>query len=124
MSKVVIEFDTKEKTLSVAIDGVAVENVVAAEVVRKGYYYGYGSPGEDGDEEFSFSVLQSEKDKENDTTKMTRIVAAEDERARASAALEVEDIPSVRAVPEQSGTDKPEKAVADIIDYFDNLHED
>ena len=103
MAKVVIEFDTNEKTLAVSIDGAAIENVVGAEVYRRGYY-GYGPP-EDGeaDPEFAFSVMQAESDKANDMTKMTRIAASLGQSKTVLASAKVK---------------QTEKAVADIINYF------
>jgi hypothetical protein len=123
MAKVVIEFDTNEKSLAVTIDGQAVDNVVCVDVCRRGYY-GYGPADGDGDEpEFQFAVTQSEKDKANDTTKMTRIVAAASAEGRAAGALRVEGIDDIRVVPAKAGGRADsgragDKVVAEIVDYF------
>lgn len=75
MAKILVEFDTKAKTLSVKKDGTEMPNVVAVELARSDYYgYGYGGEGDD-DEDFRFSLTQMESDKENDTRQMTRTVA-------------------------------------------------
>jgi hypothetical protein len=117
MAKVVIEFDTNEKSLAVSIDGAAVDNVVGAEVYRRGYY-GYGPP-EDSEEspEFCFSVMQAEKDKANDLTKMTRIIAAENPQAKLAGAQDVPGMSSMKRV--QTAGRASDKAVADIIHFFD-----
>lgn len=117
MAKVVIEFDTNEKSLAVSIDGSKVENVVGAEVYRRGYY-GCGVPEDnDGDEpEFAFSVMQAEKDKANDMSKMTRIVASENPQAKLEGARNIAGIPGVKQVA--TAGRKMDKAVADIVDYF------
>lgn len=117
MAKIVIEFDTNEKSLAVSIDGTVVDNVVGAEVYRRGYY-GYGAPEDnDGDEaEFAFSVTQAEKDKANDLTKMTRIVASESAEGKLAAAQDIPDFPYLKRVATAGRS--TDKAVADIIDFF------
>lgn len=117
MAKMVIEFDTNDKSLSVTLDGQAVDNVVGAEVYRRGYY-GYGAPDdEDGDEEFAFSVMTAEKDKENDLTRMTRIVASQSVEGQFQDAQAIAGLPGFKRVAARSRQE--DKAVRDIVNFFD-----
>jgi hypothetical protein len=76
MAEIVIAFDTKKKTLTVKKNGVEVPNVVCAEVCRADYY-GYGSGGEDEEEDFKFVLTQVKADKDDDTKEMIRTMANE-----------------------------------------------
>jgi hypothetical protein len=118
MAKVVIQFDTNDKTLNVTVDGKSLENVVHADVCRRDYY-GYGMPVSDDDEdepEFRFCITQAEKDADNDTEKVTRIVAADSEEGKLSTAQVIDELPSCRAVASSRVGDG--KAVSDIVGYF------
>lgn len=65
MAKIVIEFDTVEKTVAVTRDGVAVANVVGATVGRY------------CDDEYGCELCLAEKDEAHDVRTYTRICAAE-----------------------------------------------
>jgi hypothetical protein len=117
MAKVVIEFDTNEKTARATVDGVVMENVVCAEMHKKGYYGGYGPDEDEGDEpEFVFCLTTAEKDRGNKMQKMTRIVAAEQREAGLSTARAVAGLPSVKAVP--AGRPGHAEAVRSIVGFF------
>lgn len=117
MAKVVIEFDTNAKSATATIDGVVVDNVVAAEMHLKGCYYG-DTPDDEDEQEFCFSLTQAERDKANKLSKMTRIVAAEHPEASLSDAREVEGLPGVRRVP--AAGPRETAAVRQIVNYFSN----
>lgn len=74
MSKINVEFDTKEKTLSVKIDGKALASVVGVNL-SKSYY-------SDDEDEFTCSLVTLEKDDTNDIKKYTQIMAVDSEGAR------------------------------------------
>ena len=67
MAKVLIEFDTVDKTLAVSIDGTAVENVVCANVSQ-------GYPRED---EYCCEIVSGTKDRDNDIRTWTRVSASQ-----------------------------------------------
>jgi hypothetical protein len=99
MAKVVAQFDTVEKTLTVTEDGKAVANVYGAEFCR-GYSY-------DGDEvPYCCSVMTMTEDADNKLMRMTRLTAAE------AAPLQ----PTTPA-PAPAGETKPDVA-ADIASYL------
>jgi hypothetical protein len=100
----------------VSIDGARVENVVGAEVYRRGYY-GYGAPDDDEEPSFAFSVMQAEKDSENDLTKCTRIVAATSPQGQLSEAQAIEGLPELKRVA--TAGREADRAVNDIIRFFE-----
>lgn len=65
MSKIVAEFDTKEKTLSITMDGKSIDNVSSAE-----FYAGW-----DEKDEFHAGITTVTKIDEEDVTQVMRIVA-------------------------------------------------
>lgn len=67
MAKIVAEFDTVDKTLSVTVDGQEVENVEEA-YMRKGY---------SDESKFVCSLMTCTDDKEGGMTTMTRLMASE-----------------------------------------------
>jgi len=68
MAKISAEFDTKEKTLVVMMDGKKLENVASVE------FY----PNWEKEEEFRVGVTTIEKVDDEDLTKVMRIVAQDD----------------------------------------------
>lgn len=73
MAKIVIEFDTVDKTMSASVDGKAVADVVEAYVSKR-----YSMSG-DGDDEVSYgcSITTMAEDEESDIRTMTRLCASE-----------------------------------------------
>lgn len=71
MAKIVAEFDTVDKTLSVVIDGTAVDNVVGVDMHR-----GYCCDGDE--QEFRCNVSQLSEDKDNKLRTFTHLMASED----------------------------------------------
>ena len=69
MAKVVMEFDTSEKTLKVTMDGIPMDNVTDVE--------SYRSYMEDGT--FRLSITQVEEKEEDGMHVITRTVAMEDD---------------------------------------------
>lgn len=69
MSKVTVEFDTLEKTVSVSINGKPVPDVSSVE-----FYRSY-----DRDDEFRCGIMTVSKDEENDMRVVTHLVAHEEE---------------------------------------------
>lgn len=104
MAKITVEFDTKEKTLSVAVDGGAVADV--AEVyLSRGY--------RDGDD-YGCALTTVTRDEAEGTVRMTRLVAAEGgegKSLRASAAGS-KSLPGFLEVPPLS------KAQSDVAAFF------
>lgn len=72
MAKISCEFDTKEKTLAVTIDGKAVDNVYGVNLAK-------GYSDESG---FYCDVMTLSEDKENDIRTMTRLMASESKDAK------------------------------------------
>lgn len=66
MAKIIAEFDTNSKELTVSVDGTAVDNIYALSV-DKCY----------DDEGFCCSLMTLVKDEANDTRTVTRMVASE-----------------------------------------------
>ena len=64
MAKINVEFDTKDKTLNVSMDGKAVDNVSSVE-----FYSGYDNDG------FNGSITSVDKIDEEDMVKIMRISA-------------------------------------------------
>ena len=75
MAEIVATFNTVDKTLSVTIDGKAIDNVMEAHFCSKyGYYDGYD--GDDSDD-YCARVSTMEKDDEEGTRKSFMVTADE-----------------------------------------------
>lgn len=103
MSKINVEFDTKEKTMEVSIDGKAVPNCVSANF-SKGYYM-------DDEDEFSCNVVTMERDEPNDMRKYTQVMASESEGASGTRSVK---FPGFL----EKAVERLSKAQAAILKYF------
>lgn len=72
MAKVNVEFDTLDKTLSLSVDGKAVNDVAYVSMGKR-----YGSYGKGDEASFSCCFETSVKDEENDMNTCVRVCASE-----------------------------------------------
>ena len=87
MSKINVEFDTKEKTLAVKIDGKPVPNIIGVNL-SKSYY-------SDDEDEFSCSLVTMTKDEANDIRTYTQVMATESKEAKIHDTLPSADFPGM-----------------------------
>jgi len=71
MAEFVTTFNTKEKTLSVSVDGTEIENVTDVE------FYKFGMGGDD--EPFHAAIVTREMSEDKDMVTVTRVMAQKDD---------------------------------------------
>jgi len=91
MAKISLEFDTKEKSFALMLDGKAVENVVGA-YLSKDYY---------DEEKFRCEIMTASHDEENDIHSITRLVASESEQGKAGDGVQSADHPEFVTVAQK-----------------------
>ena len=81
MAKITMEFDTKDKTLSVKIDGKEIENISSMSA-----YEVYSDKGK-----FMFDVTSRTPSEDGDMVTMTHIMASEDGKVEKTISKEVDN---------------------------------
>lgn len=109
MAKISIEFDTKTKELTAAIDGKAVANVVSVQMY----------PSWDDDDEFRCVITTAAEDEETDIKSITNLVASETPQAKTLIAAKTGAAESVMFPGfVESKSTMESKALKDIVAYF------
>lgn len=104
MAKISCEFDTKEKTLSVMMDGTPVENAVFVNI---------GKSWENKDK-FECCVTTSTENEDEDTYTVTRICASESDEGKVSNASESSKFKGFKEIASKVH----KKITSDVLKYF------
>lgn len=75
MAKIVIEFDTNEKSLDVTMDGEKLQNVEEVSICNAGY--DRDGDGDEDDKDYHFHICMLESDDEHALRRISKIVASE-----------------------------------------------
>lgn len=105
MAKISIQYDTKEKTLAVTMDGKAVDNVAGA-YLGKGYSY-------DEPEDYRCELTMMTQNEDDDYYTMTRIVASD-----TPAGQKLGDAPESKEVPGFKVAESATQFDTDVADFF------